>query len=229
MKAYWQQEDNIGDKLTPYILKRLFNIDCEFSKGKGKLLGVGSILSHADKGDYIWGSGMISPRHLPMSNELNVLALRGPLTKKCLEDFGVKMTEPVVYGDPAVLLPFIYSPKKLKTTKTGIVPHYTDIEEVEVKYREQELRGEVRIIDPRLPIEQFIDEISACGYIYSSSLHGLIIADAYGVSNERIVFGDKLIGGDFKFNDYELSQEFITSKTMEQLVEALKLGVSKLC
>ncbi len=226
MKAYWQQEDNIGDKLTPYILKRLFNIDCEFSKGKGKLLGVGSILSHADKGDYIWGSGMISPRHLPMSNELNIWALRGPLTKKCLEDFGVKIPEPVVYGDPAILLPLIYSPKKLKMVKTGIVPHYTDLEEAQERYNEQEQKGEVRIIDPRLPIEQFIDEISACGYIYSSSLHGLIIADAYGISNERVVFGDKLVGGDFKFNDYELSKDHINIK---KLVEAFNIEKIKLC
>lgn len=43
MKVYWQQENNVGDKLTPFILKRLFNVDCEFSTGEGKLLAIGSI------------------------------------------------------------------------------------------------------------------------------------------------------------------------------------------
>ena len=44
-----------------------------------------------------------------------------------------------------------------------------------------------------------------CKFIISSGLHGLIVSDAYNIPNSRIRMSDKLVGGDFKFIDYELS------------------------
>lgn len=42
----------------------------------------------------------------------------------------------------------------------------------------------------------------SCKCILSSSLHGLIFADALGIPNRRIVLSDEIIGGDLKFDDY---------------------------
>ena len=50
-----------------------------------------------------------------------------------------------------------------------------------------------------LSITLWSEKVSA-----SSSLHGIIIADAYGVPSRRLILSE-LIGGDFKFNDYYLS------------------------
>lgn len=224
MKVYWQQENNIGDKLTPFILKRMFNVDSEFSEERGKLLAIGSILSHAEEGDYIWGSGLISPKHLPKSRNLNILALRGPLTKEYLVKYGVKIDNSVVYGDPALLLPMVYAPKRLEKVKEGIVPHYTDLDWAKDSFKDRVATGEVRVIDPRLPIEQFVDELVSCEMIFSSSLHGLIIADAYNIPNRRVIFGNKLIGGDFKFNDYEESKKAID---LEELIKVFKNYLSQ--
>ncbi len=225
MKVYWQQENNVGDKLSPYILKKIFNVDCEFSNNKRKMLAIGSILSHATEGDYIWGSGLISPKHLPKSRDLNVLALRGPLTRKYLEDYGVKINKNIPYGDPALLLPRVYFPKKLEKVKEGIVPHYTDLNWAKKSFKDRVLKGEVKIIDPRLPIEEFVDELFSCEMVFSSSLHGLIIADAYNIPNKRVVFGNRLIGGDFKFNDYEQSKKDIN---LRELIEVFKLRRSEI-
>ena len=46
--------------------------------------------------------------------------------------------------------------------------------------------------------------IGECEMIASSSLHGLIVADALGIPNWRVSFARELKGGDFKFRDYAL-------------------------
>ena len=64
-----------------------------------------------------------------------------------------------------------------------------------------------QIIDVCSGTEKFVDEILECENIISSSLHGLIAADAYGIPNARVNVSNKLIGGDFKFKDYCYSVE----------------------
>lgn len=53
--------------------------------------------------------------------------------------------------------------------------------------------------------QDIIDRICECENILFSSLHGLILAEAYGVPNVWIEFGKPLIGGHFKFHDFFLS------------------------
>ena len=47
-----------------------------------------------------------------------------------------------------------------------------------------------------------IDQITSCRKILSSSLHGLIVADAYRIPNARLILSNLICGGDFKFDDY---------------------------
>ncbi|RGY81624.1 hypothetical protein DXA18_05515 [Dorea sp. AM58-8] len=49
---------------------------------------------------------------------------------------------------------------------------------------------------------QVVKEIAECRYIISSSLHGLIVADSLGIPNMYLVFGDRLLGDGYKFEDY---------------------------
>lgn len=61
-----------------------------------------------------------------------------------------------------------------------------------------------------LNITKFIDEVCSCEFIVSSSLHGLIIANAYGVPAVRLIVNGHSIHPnkhdkfrqDFKFDDY---------------------------
>ena len=47
-----------------------------------------------------------------------------------------------------------------------------------------------------------IDQICSCEIIASSSLHGLIVPDAYNIPNCWITLSGKISGGLFKFYDY---------------------------
>ena len=63
----------------------------------------------------------------------------------------------------------------------------------------------VKIIDICAGEKEFINELLEVENVISSSLHGLIMADAYGIPNARVNISNKLIGGHFKFKDYCLS------------------------
>ena len=217
VNTYWQQEDNFGDKLTPYILEKLFGVEAVLKKHGNKLLGIGSILTHAEKGDTVWGSGALSPQHKPKSNRLNILALRGPNTRKVLKDMGIKIKE-VPFGDPALLLPRVYKPDVKKEYKIGITPHYVDVHIAKSQF------AGYHLIEPTLPIEQYIDEVNKCELIVSSSLHGIICADAYGVPNSELLISDMVLGNGFKFQDYKESKKLVD---LDALVNVLKLWLQE--
>ena len=107
---------------------------------------------------------------------------------------------PEVYGDPALLCPLLYQPDMTKTHRLGIIPHYVDKGNSLVERFLQD--PEVRLIDIQGGIYNVIDEINQCELIASSSLHGMIVADAYGVPSLWIRLSNTILGGDFKFKDY---------------------------
>jgi pyruvyltransferase len=110
---------------------------------------------------------------------------------------------PEVYGDPALLLPMFFNPKVEKRFAVGLIPHYADKGH---PWLERQRRDpQVRIIDVQGGIQQFVAEVKACELIVSSSLHGLICADAYGIPNAWVMFSELILGGAFKFRDYRLS------------------------
>ena len=153
--------------------------------------------------DIVWGTGCIDYNGI---NKLpkKVYAVRGPLTRNELLKRGV--STPKVYGDPALLFPEIYNPIKNIKYEYGIIPHYIDFTDLDSLSILKHLESQgVKIINITAGIFHFIDELIQCKNILSSSLHGLITADAYGIPNIRLKLSDKLIGGNFKFSDYSLS------------------------
>lgn len=164
----------------------------------------------ANNRSVIWGTGIISDEK-EFSQRIDfhsVVALRGELTKNILVESGkLSKNNKIVLGDPGLLMPIFYSPCIEKTKKVGLIPHYVD------RANKLILENELfHIIDVSLPPERFIDEILACDFVLSSSLHGLILSDAYGVANKWISFSGNITGGAFKFYDYYST----TSNRLEQ-------------
>jgi pyruvyltransferase len=126
--------------------------------------------------------------------------VRGPRTRERLAKEGI--AAPAVYGDPALLLPRFYNPDVTPTEELGIIPHYEDRQDSNVlRFREQG----AFVIDIFGDELQFVDQVKRCKRVVSSSLHGLIVADAYGIASKWISLSDRVYGGGFKFQDYYLS------------------------
>jgi len=197
IKAYWYPADyNVGDTLTPHILKHFLNDEIVRTGERecGKLVAVGSIMSKIRSGDVVWGTGCSKGWRTIRGDGIKFLAVRGPYSRKLIT--GGKVPE--VYGDPAILLPMIYNPGIERKWKVGIIPHYVDkaIVKNDVK------NNDYHFIDVAWPWKKFVEEVKSCGRIISSSLHGIIIAEAYGIPAEWRVYSDKVIGKGFKFRDY---------------------------
>ncbi len=203
-KAYWWRAVNFGDTLTPIILEHFLKEPVEFSAepGNGRIVGVGSIAHHAKAGDVIWGSGSNRPHKVIDGSALTILALRGPLTMGQFS--GYPGIIPRVYGDPAILLSKIYRPEIKKTHAIGYLPHYVDKALAEKAHAEDLSSGVGKMIDIQADWKRVIEEVLSCEKIIASSLHGIIVAEAYGIPAIWIQYSEKIIGGDYKFQDYFL-------------------------
>ena len=195
IKSFWYQGGNVGDTLTPILVEHFTGQKVEFvdKNIEGKLLAVGSILDVLKEGDTVWGSGFISEDDILQTKDCNFMAVRGKLSERKIgQDIGV-------YGDPALLLPLIYNPKIEKKHKTGVVPHYVDRNNLILKKLVEEGGHHVDIEEDW---KSFVDEILSCEEIISSSLHGVIIAEAYGIPARWLKVGVEVTGDGFKFADY---------------------------
>ena len=199
---YWWFRDgcktNFGDIVSPLVVKKLSGRDIKFSRGENKLVAAGSILVHALNGDYIWGTGAHFPNE-GNKRKLKICAVRGPLTKERLEKDGHEC--PAVYGDPSMLLPYIYKPDVIKRYDIGVIPHYVDY-----KLAKGGMYGSsINVIDILSGIKNVIIETNKCRCVLASSLHGIMLGESYGISTGWIRFSNKIASKEFKFQDYYLS------------------------
>lgn len=196
---------NWGDALNDYIISRMsgksvVHYSEYFNLGLfPTIAGIGSILddNHV-RNLYVWGSGLKSNLSKLPVLPTRVFAVRGPLTRSWLLNAGVSCPE--VYGDPALLIRNFYQPNRDVKYELGIVAHYAD-KNFPSMAKFKGMKG-VTLINVESGIQEFVDDIVSCRYIASSSLHGLIAADAYNIPRTWVKFSGKIAGGDFKFMDY---------------------------
>ena len=211
MLVRWSKLDNWGDALNPVLIECVSGESPIWVKKPRRrqitykepvYVVIGSIIAKAsDKNAVIWGAGFKSANEMVRWRPKKVCAVRGPLSRSKLHEQGIEC--PDIYGDPALLYPKFYKPVINKKYELGIIPHYVDKDNAVL----DKLKDipEVRIIDVTIGINRFIDEICSCEKIASSSLHGIIAADAYGIPSIWLKFSDKIVGSGFKFMDYFLS------------------------
>lgn len=199
---------NFGDELNYYLLKeltdqRILNILNTFHGDRfNNYEVIGSVIDiFTNPNTIIWGAGAIKGGdNLISAKPAKVCAVRGKLTREYLLQQGVQCPE--VYGDPALLMPLIYKPKVEKKYKVGLIPHVDDLSNPKVEEFVKDDSIRLIRLDCYNDWHNVIDELCSCEMVISSSLHGLILADAYKVPNLWVQYEDHLIGGSFKFLDY---------------------------
>lgn len=219
LALYWYDEgSNFGDALNPLLLRHVLDMPVEHARpGNCRMCAVGSILEHffADglsprqrvnrwaRGPVlVWGSGFIQPEgsgQYRAIRKLDVRAVRGRLSLERVRRY-LRLEHEIAVGDPGLLCARLVDCRGIpKQHELGIIPHYAD--------RENPLLGNIRVensvlIDVRAPVHDVLRQIASCKAVISSAMHGLIASDSLGIPNIRMVLGDKVVGGDYKFDDY---------------------------
>lgn len=203
---------NWGDDLNYYLMSRISNRPIVVYNGfwlarklkKKNYLCIGTLLdavNYSNPQTVVWGSG-VSGQERSFVPPLEIYSVRGYKTLEFLSTHGIEC--PNSFGDPALLLPRYYSPFfQRKKYKLGIIPHVIDLD-FDVINKIRETQTDILIID-LAHYEKWtdvIDQICSCEIIASSSLHGLIVSDAYNIPNCWITLSGKISGGLFKFYDY---------------------------
>lgn len=198
--ASWCLSDNFGDKLTPYLIEKISGKKCIWSPPESDILKyvvTGSILNWEIKNSVAWGVGLASRDDHVKSEK--VIMVRGEISKYIALVEGIQGD--IVVGDPALLLPKYYKPKIEKKYKLGIFPHYIDTDVISYNLLNR-MPEDVALIYALDDIEKTIDLICSCEKVISSSLHGLIVADAYRVPSKWVKFTDRILGDGTKYMDY---------------------------
>jgi len=198
LNLYWSKcanNQNLGDISGAYILER-YGYDIEWKNwDEADTIAVGSIASMAQPGTRVLGTG-ISTRTARLNSDVNWIWTRGPITRQRVIELGGVCPE--IYGDIALLFPRLVKPLD-KIYKTAIISHYIDYKLIKEKYPES------TIINMQTDnMIETVQKITRCERVISSSLHGIIIANAYGIPAAWTKF-NKLTGDNIKFQDYARS------------------------
>ena len=200
---------NLGDALSPVMVALCTSMDITrvpSASANPRLAAVGTI-GHGMRGGevWFWGTGcsphlnpaakkpvVKEPFHPPADTKFHVHATRGPVSARLLNG-----DKPVgAFGDPVWLLPRFHKPKIQKKWKLGVILHLSELSDraFDAHPRNElkrynipaELAGQVKLINTVTEIspkamQERIDEILSCERIVSTSLHGMVYAESYGI------------------------------------------------
>lgn len=202
VKLHWaSSKPNFGDCLSPLICEAVSGKPVEYSPiNRCDLVSTGSLLQRLKEKFWnikvnVWGSGFIEDCTIHKSKHI-FHAVRGKKSASLLSNKNVH-----AFGDPGLLCSELVPKTGNRIYDYGIVPHYKD-QDTETLGHLSNLIPNAKIINVFDPPLKVISEIQQCNFILSSSLHGLVTADAFEIPNQWIELSDKIRGGGWKFKDY---------------------------
>ncbi len=219
---WWNAKENVGDVISNIIYEWMLqreNIDPDIISNKTvHFMTVGSLIGMMPFDAVIWGSGIHTlatiSKIIKNKNRVkyDIRALRGPLTKQILEFCGYNCNN-CCMGDPAIIMPLIYKPASdKKLYDCSVIRH--------LKNKDKPQDDKLHYIDVHTSdYKHFIDEICASKVVISSSLHGIILAETYGV--KAVFLNEDMDNEIIKFYDWYFSTGRKTVVIAESVEEAL--------
>ena len=176
----------------------------------------------------VWGTGANSTEPFRKmktlgaghhSEQAKYHSVRGPLTRSLIASAGGHCPE--VYGDPALLVPYLFDKTREdipKTHKIGVIIRCNDW-----AWKDAVPGDNVKLIDLKTTdVEKTLIDILSCEKIVSSALHGLIISDAFNIPNAwlwtpKVTGASCSASGRFKYLDYFMSVDKIRDRHMYKI------------
>lgn len=203
---WWKAKPNFGDALSQIVTEYAACRPVAHRHAKHcQLFALGSILQVAERNyreakstgykPWIWGSGMMGPVATGFLKHVRVAMVRGPLTASLLG------LETELYGDPGLLCADAMPAKGPRTDKTGFLVHHSQLADPRIQAALKQ-EPSLEYIDVTQDPWTVCERISQCRHVVSASLHGLVVADAYGIPNSWLDPGDH---PRLKYYDYAAS------------------------
>ena len=224
----WNLGDALGFIVTSYMLeKRGLSLD-SWIKDRKHFASIGSNVFSSFQHLTFWGGGALCQPSQHYDKKMRLFrfllrnpfskfdfrAVRGPLTRELVLKYGHKCPE--VYGDPAILMPYIYTPHcKITHDFLAIPQFYTEAE-----FRQKHPDVFVMSMNTN-DYKTIIDAIASSKKVVTSSLHGIILTEAYGVP--AVFYRGLAKEIDFKYMDYYYSTNRSEVKIAESFEEALSM------
>ena len=163
----------------------------------------------------VWGSGFLCSqldyaretgrRVMRNVQDLDLFALRGPLSATLLRGLGVSVPNNLPFGDPGLLYPeLLESERQEPSHDLALMPHVSESREPYHAVIER-LRGvgvNAILLDPCAEPMGTLRELARCETLIASALHGLIVADALGIPNAWLADAQWDAYRRFKYLDY---------------------------
>lgn len=233
VKVHWGRGlKNFGDCLQPDILKYYGYTPVYVPQRKSDIILVGSILQWVPpdyKGIILGAGGDDKIYDFPNAH---IVGVRGELSHSRLK----QQSDVGVVGDPGLIMNRVFPEPVERTHLIGVVPHFVDKDHAVIQKWADRFEKDCLVIEVLRSPREVINDIKRCDYIISSSLHGLIIADAFDIPNARFVIRDTMPTDfyDYKFKDYysslasvDMPLEANGSETLDDLIKMTRLHTEK--
>lgn len=202
---WWNKTANFGDGISPLVVAHASGRRVVWAAPEdAEIFAVGSILRAAARAfkeprtqrPVIWGSGCMKPVGRAFTAHVDFAAVRGPRTAEVLK------LDPLPFGDPGLLIRDAMGEDIVRTERIAVVPHHAhrSLHAFDMGLSD---RGDVDVVDVTAPDPlEVVRSIARCRHVFSSSLHGLVVADAFGVPSTWVDPKGIHAEPEFKFRDY---------------------------
>lgn len=208
---------NLGDEISPLVLGHVSGRRIQWAEDHlCDGIAIGSVFNprraRAKKRLrplFVWGAGTLAPAPCDLRQlSVELAALRGPRTAGQIEG-----CPDLPFGDPGLFAREIWQKTAgaagdAGAAAIGLIPHHSQLGSPVISRLAEGLasgqpvgQDGVRLIDFTAPdIAASLRALSGCRMIVSSSLHGLILADSYGIPS--LFWNEGGVLSDWKYRDY---------------------------